>query len=125
MGGFMERIKELYEMGVELAKKPQYDKARECFEKCLEIDPNYIPAYYQLLIDAAIREDLKTFLDICKTLKKTGDPKVVKNANYYLLMFQFILGDNYERKSWIWTNTFVYFLMCFHILFVYYSFSCS
>ncbi len=47
-----------YNLGIDFYKVGQYDKAMSCFRKAIEIDPNYIDAYYNL---GSILEFLKQY----------------------------------------------------------------
>lgn len=88
----MERIKQLQEMlkddpddpflhyavGLELAKKKNYQEAMASFQQTIKLDENYVAAYYQLGI-IFIEIDI---IDVARTYIETGVEKALLKKDF-------------------------------------------
>lgn len=57
-------------MGNSYRNKKEYDKAIKCYEKAVEIDPNYISAWNQMGLTYLYKNDQKKFIECLKEANK-------------------------------------------------------
>ncbi len=69
-----------YALGLELAKKKNYQEAMQAFQQTLKLDENYIAAYYQLgilYIEIDIVDVARTYIE--KGIEKAAIKKDLKS----------------------------------------------
>jgi hypothetical protein len=93
-------VETLYEYGLEQWKLKNYDIAKLCFEKCLELDRNHRGACLQVFFDSIRLKNYNRAFDLLDVLFDIDDDNLVKEDNLYLYLLNFLVPcpDRYVDK---------------------------
>ncbi len=95
----LDNIREFSYYGMSL-KDHNNEKYYEVMVKCLELDPNFGSAIFQIFVYNLRKKDYYTALEYLTKLIEAGNPSYQKDYNLYLLILSRIikLPDNYQEK---------------------------
>lgn len=96
----LKKVEDLYLYGNKLIKVDEH-KARKCFEKCYELEPNNKDACFQLFFYSIKDKKYEKAFEYLKVMLKNSDEYEIKDNNLYLYLLNVIieLPKEYKRKA--------------------------
>lgn len=108
--GIIERVKRgfykmsfangFYMLGISYINEKNYEKARICFEKCLEINKNHTGASFHLFIDSVQKQDYEKAFILLDVLIQANNPLYKNDYNYYLYLLSIISMPGEKQKEY-------------------------
>lgn len=109
--GILERIKrgyysflsieKLFYYGKKLIALKEYDKAKACFEKCYELNPNHLGSCFQLFLCKIKNKEYSKAFEYFDQFYNTDNPFYKADSNFYLYLLNMIteVPEKYRQRA--------------------------